>query len=44
MGRFIIMIDVVNWQLKNEINSLTFKIKNQLSRTELTFRKNQPAF
>ena len=28
MTRFIIMIDEVNWQPKNQINLLTFKIKN----------------
>ena len=27
MTRFIIMIDEVSWQAKNQINFLTFKIK-----------------
>ena len=43
MIRFIIMIDEVSWQPKNQINLLTFKIK-KLSGTQLTFRNDHPAF
>ena len=44
MTRFIIMINEVGWQPKNWINSLSFKIKKQLSPTWLTFRNNLYAF